>query len=156
MRHVITHLHENLSLFVYSKIFARIVTYNCVKRTLFLRIAHRNRKINAPASKNTKDVAVKEEPADRSYVEPLPITNISSATSQDAQNGKRTKYSRHVISVESRATEFCGRTWNRKERERENTIRWLFYLRTKNPRRDKSLHKRIHVAHYSTLHRVHK
>jgi len=40
-------------------------------------------------SKSTKDVAVKEEPTDRSYVEPLPVgaTNISSATSQE--NGKR-------------------------------------------------------------------
>ncbi|KYN18726.1 ETS translocation variant 5, partial [Trachymyrmex cornetzi] len=42
-----------------------------------------NRKINGPVSKNTKDVAVKEEPTDRSYVEPLPITNISSAASQE-------------------------------------------------------------------------
>ncbi|XP_011874195.1 PREDICTED: ETS-like protein pointed, isoform P1 isoform X2 [Vollenhovia emeryi] len=42
-----------------------------------------NRKINGPASKSTKDVAVKEEPTDRSYVEPLPITNISSAASQE-------------------------------------------------------------------------
>ncbi|KYN05883.1 ETS translocation variant 1 [Cyphomyrmex costatus] len=42
-----------------------------------------NRKINGSASKNTKDVAVKEEPTDRSYVDPLPITNISSAASQE-------------------------------------------------------------------------
>ncbi|XP_018364619.1 PREDICTED: uncharacterized protein LOC108762211 [Trachymyrmex cornetzi] len=45
-----------------------------------------NRKINGPVSKNTKDVAVKEEPTDRSYVEPLPITNISSAASQENAN----------------------------------------------------------------------
>ncbi|KAG5311090.1 ETV1 protein, partial [Acromyrmex insinuator] len=45
-----------------------------------------NRKINGPASKSTKDVAVKEEPTDRSYVEPLPITNISSAASQENAN----------------------------------------------------------------------
>ncbi|XP_067217285.1 ETS translocation variant 1 isoform X1 [Linepithema humile] len=54
-----------------------------------------NRKINAPANKNTKDVAVKEEPADRSYVEPLPITSISSATSQDAQNASSLIYQQH-------------------------------------------------------------
>ncbi|XP_018407590.1 PREDICTED: uncharacterized protein LOC108783512 [Cyphomyrmex costatus] len=45
-----------------------------------------NRKINGSASKNTKDVAVKEEPTDRSYVDPLPITNISSAASQENAN----------------------------------------------------------------------
>ncbi|XP_018311304.1 uncharacterized protein [Mycetomoellerius zeteki] len=45
-----------------------------------------NRKINGPASKSSKDVAVKEEPTDRSYVEPLPITNISSAASQENAN----------------------------------------------------------------------
>ena len=55
-----------------------------ILRMLF---ARRNRKINGPTSKSTKDVAVKEEPTDRSYVEPLPITNISSAASQE--NGKR-------------------------------------------------------------------
>lgn len=43
--------------------------------------------MTGPTNKSTKDVAVKEEPTDRSYVEPLPITNISSATSQE--NGKR-------------------------------------------------------------------
>ncbi|EZA56751.1 ETS translocation variant [Ooceraea biroi] len=53
-----------------------------------------NRKINAPASKTgAKDVAVKEEPTDRSYAEPLPITNLStSATSQDTQNASSLIY----------------------------------------------------------------
>ncbi|XP_050462970.1 ets DNA-binding protein pokkuri-like isoform X4 [Cataglyphis hispanica] len=51
-----------------------------------------NRKINGPAGKSTKDVAVKEEPADRSYVEPLPVTNISSATTQDTQNASSLIY----------------------------------------------------------------
>ncbi|XP_011639745.1 ETS translocation variant 1 [Pogonomyrmex barbatus] len=51
-----------------------------------------NRKINGPANKSTKDVAVKEEPADRSYVEPITITNISSATSQDTQNASTLIY----------------------------------------------------------------
>ncbi|XP_020288453.1 uncharacterized protein LOC109857019 [Pseudomyrmex gracilis] len=51
-----------------------------------------DRKINAASKNTSKDVAVKEEPADRSYVEPLPVTNISSATSQDTQNASNLLY----------------------------------------------------------------
>lgn len=106
----------------------------------FLRIIRRNRKINGPAGKSTKDVAVKEEPADRSYVEPLPVTNISSATSQDTQNGKRFTPSNSRID-RSFADVEC-REW-----ERASLVTIFSY---DDPRRDKSLHKRVHVARYST------
>lgn len=95
-------------------------------------LARRNRKINGPASKSSKDVAVKEEPTDRSYVEPLPITNISSAASQE--NGKRDSCNdTRLVSIEYR--------------EKEKSARFAdFYLCTKIHRRDKSQHKEIHVA----------
>ncbi|KYN32664.1 ETS translocation variant 1 [Trachymyrmex septentrionalis] len=63
-----------------------------------------NRKINGPSSKSTKDVAVKEEPTDRSYVEPLPITNISSAASQE--NGKRDSCNdTRLVSIEKKKSQ---------------------------------------------------
>ncbi|KAG7190607.1 hypothetical protein KM043_006694 [Ampulex compressa] len=43
---------------------------------------------NKPSVRNdetTKNVAVKEEPADRGYVEPISVTNISSSASQDTR-----------------------------------------------------------------------
>lgn len=49
---------------------------------------NRNSKMNSRTSESTKNVAVKEEPADRGYGEPITVTNIPTSTAQDTRNGK--------------------------------------------------------------------
>ncbi|XP_012345056.1 ETS-like protein pointed [Apis florea] len=46
-----------------------------------------NSKMNSRTSETTKNVAVKEEPADRGYGEPISVTNIPTSTGQDTRNG---------------------------------------------------------------------
>lgn len=50
---------------------------------------NRNSKMNSRTSETTKNVAVKEEPADRGYGEPISVTNIPTSTGQDTRNGKK-------------------------------------------------------------------
>lgn len=45
--------------------------------------------MNSRTSETTKNVAVKEEPADRGYGEPISVTNIPTSTGQDTRNGKK-------------------------------------------------------------------
>ncbi|KAK1125105.1 hypothetical protein K0M31_006443 [Melipona bicolor] len=49
----------------------------------------RNNKMNSQTTETTKNVSVKEEPADRGYGEPIPVTNIPTSTAQDTRNSKK-------------------------------------------------------------------
>ncbi|PBC34888.1 ETS translocation variant [Apis cerana cerana] len=51
-----------------------------------------NSKMNSRTSESTKNVAVKEEPADRGYGEPITVTNIPTSTAQDTRNGNSMVY----------------------------------------------------------------
>ena len=48
----------------------------------------RSNKMTSRTTETTKNVAVKEEPADRGYGEPIPVTNIPTSTAQDTRNSK--------------------------------------------------------------------
>ncbi|KAF3421740.1 hypothetical protein E2986_01767 [Frieseomelitta varia] len=50
-----------------------------------------NNKMNSRTTE-TKNVAVKEEPADRGYGEPIPVTNIPTSTAQDTRNSNSIVY----------------------------------------------------------------
>nr|XP_012143969.1 PREDICTED: ETS-like protein pointed, isoform P1 isoform X2 [Megachile rotundata] len=43
-------------------------------------------KLSSRTSEGTKNIAVKEEPVDRGYGEPIPVTSIPTSTGQDTQN----------------------------------------------------------------------
>ncbi|XP_076242318.1 ets96B [Calliopsis andreniformis] len=51
-----------------------------------------NKKLSSRASEATKNIAVKEEPADRGYGEPIPVTTVPTSTAQDTQNSNNLVY----------------------------------------------------------------
>ncbi|CAK9824696.1 ETS translocation variant 5 [Anthophora retusa] len=51
-----------------------------------------NSKLNSRTTETTKNIAVKEEPADRGYGEPISVTNIPTSTAQDTRNSSNLVY----------------------------------------------------------------
>lgn len=76
---------------------------------------YRNTKMSSRTSEATKNVAVKEEPADRGYGEPISVTSIPTSTAQDTRNSKKSMIcwtNGTYNSIDNILSSLSGAVWN--------------------------------------------
>lgn len=65
---------------------------------IYFFFSHSKNRVSPQNSGATENVAVKEEPTDRGYVEPTPVTNLTSSRIQEPPTGKN-NYSNFFSSI---------------------------------------------------------